>query len=221
MENINPNAPVIPQENISMLLNQSTIVAVRNGLVAFEVSRKTYEYKFEEYYLHTHAMMKGYKVKVYYDETDMSSVDVFGEDDQFIATLGRLKRVVKNKAEQTSEDQGRAAAMRANRLKAIQHGEGINRKLLELEASEFGLDISNMSLTEAQELIAGMKSINAEELFEDVLSTPEAASAKRYYEDRILRANGELVPVSNQERKSLEQERREMVKENAKRKGLI
>jgi Mu transposase, C-terminal len=60
---------------------------VRSGLVAFEVNRKEYEYAFAEYYQHVHLMMKGYKVKVYYDETDMSSVDIFGENDQYIATL--------------------------------------------------------------------------------------------------------------------------------------
>ena len=221
LENINPEVPTIPRENIALLLNQKTTVTLKSGLVSFDHNRRTYEYAFPEFYKHVHSMMKGYKVNVFFDETDMSSVDIFGENDQYIATLGKLTRVVKAKAEQTQEDLGRSAAMRANRDKAVNHFEGMSRKMLEFEASKYGVDISNMSIAEAQEIIAGFKHINAEDLFEEALATTNAQQTKNYYEDRIIRANGETIPVSKKEQKGMEDQRRALAREQAERKGFI
>jgi hypothetical protein len=187
---------------------------VSAGIVAFEVNRKTYEYAFPEFDKHVHQMMKGYKVKVYYDETDMDTVDVFGEQDQYIATLGKLRRIVKAKAEQTEADQRGAGAMRANRTKAVERIEGVTRKILEAQAADLGIDISNTELADAQEVIAGMMQISMQELFEDALSTPEAKQSRAYYEDRLIRANGESVPVvvTKKEQQSSEQMLRELAR---------
>ena len=220
LENINPEVPTIPRENIALLLNQKTTVTLKSGLISFEHNRRTFEYAFPDFFQHVHRMMKGYKVNVYFDETDMSSVDIFGENDQYIATLGKLTRVVKAKAEQTQEDLGRSAAMRANRDKAVNHFEGMSRKMLEVEASKYGVDISNMSIAEAQEIIAGFKHISAEDLFEEALATTNAKQTKNYYEDRIIRG-GETIPVSKKEQKGLDDQRRALAREQAERKGFI
>jgi hypothetical protein len=221
LNNINPDAPEISRENIAILLNQSTIVTVRNAKISFEVNRRVYEYAFPEYDLHVHKMFKGYKVKVYYDETDMSTVDVFGDRDAYIATLGKLNRISRAKVEQTSEDLRGLGEMVNNRKKMIDRIQEPTRKMLEFEASQFGLDISNMTMQEAKEVLAGMKEINYEDLFADALATPNAKVTANYYGDRILRANGESVPVSKADKKGLEDQRRELEREKAKRKGII
>jgi len=216
LENINPDAPQIPLENISLLLNQSTTVKVTSGLVAFEVNRKFYEYAFPEFDQHVHAMMKGYKVKVFYDETDMETVDVFGEKEQYIATLGKLRRIVKAKAEQTEDDLRGAGAMRARRNQSVDRIQGVTRKVLEAQASDLGIDISNMELTEAQEVIAGIMEISTKELFAEALATPNAQQTRAYYEDRLIRANGDAVPIeiTKEEARSSEQ----MLREQARKK---
>lgn len=196
MENINPNAITIPQENIALLLNQSTQVKVVGGLVSFIVNRRKYDYQFPEFDQFVHLMEKGFFVTVYYDEANMDTVDVFGMRDQYIGTLGREHRVVRAKAEQTADDLHRLGVMSSNRKKAISRIEGPSRKVLELQAADFGIDISNMSMKDAQEVIAGMMDIRPEELYEEALSTPNAIQTRNYYEDRLLRANGEAVPVT-------------------------
>ena len=221
MENINPKAPTIPQEVSSMLLNQNTITTVRNSKILIEVNRRPYEYTFPEADKFAHMMLKGYKVKVYYDETDMSTVDVFGVNDQYIGRLGKLHRISGAKAEQTHDDLAGLGEMVSNRKAAIERIEGVSRKMLEVEAAELGIDISNMSIEDAQEMIAGMKHITPQELFAEALATPNAQLTKSYYEDRLLRANGAAVPVSKEDQKGLDDQRREFERERAKRKGHI
>lgn len=221
LENINPKAPTIPQEIVAMLLNQHTTTTVRNAKISFEVNRRQYEYAFPEADKFAHLMMKGFKVKVYYDETDMSTVDVFGENDQYIGRLGKLHRVSRAKAEQTPEDIAGLGKM-VNQRKAAQERIGeVTRKMLEVEAAELGIDISNISIEDAQELIAGIKHITPEELFADALETPNAKLTESYYQDRIIRANGESIPVSKKDQKGLDDQRREFEREKAKRKGII
>lgn len=221
LASINPNAPTIPRESIALLLNQHTITTVRNGRILIEVNRREYEYAFPEFDLHAHQMMKGYKVKVYYDEADMSTVDVFGDNDVYIGTLGKLHRIARAKVEQTEEDLRGLGKMVAARKATEERLSAPTRKMLELEASELGIDISNMSLKDAQELIAGMREITHEELFAEALATPNAQLTRSYYEDRLLRANGEPVPVSKKEQQGMDDARREYEREKAKRKGFI
>jgi hypothetical protein len=221
LENINPKAPIIPHESIAMLLNQSTVTAVRNARLSIEVNRRKYLYAFPEYDQYVHMMEKGYRVKVYFDETDMSTVDVFGENDQYIATLGKTKRVARATAEQTEEDVKLLGKMDNNREQFVERVQSVSRKLLEYEASQLGVDISNMSLKDAQEVIAGMKEITAEELFEEALENPYAVQAKSYYNDKLIRSQGMAVPTSKKEKKGAEDERRALVREQAKRNGLI
>lgn len=218
MANVNPEAPVIAHEYVALLLNQSTTVKVTNGVVAFEHNRRGYEYEFADFDQHVHQMLKGYKVKVFFDETDMSSVDVFGEDDQFIGTLGRLHRINRAKAEQTQEDLAGMGLMIAKRNAAQ---ERISRKALEMEASIYGVDISNLNIEEAYEIILGARDnagveqhITPHELFSQALETPAAQQHKQYFEDRLITAHGDMVPVviTKEERKSNEQRVREMAR---------
>lgn len=217
IENINPDAPIIPRENISLLLNQHTITTVRNAKILIEVNRREYEYAFPEFDQHVHRMMKGYKVKVYFDETDMSTIDVFGANDDYIGTLGRLHRISGTKAEQKHEDLRGLGQMGAARDNMIDRIQAPTRKLLELEASELGVDISNMSLQDAQEFIAGMKDVSAEELYAEALDTPVAKATKAYYNDRMFTANGETMPLSKAEKKSMTDKQKELIREKFKR----
>lgn len=217
LQHINPNAPAIPREQIAMLLNKSTKATVRGGKISIEVNRRTHEYGFPEFDQVAYMMEKGFRVTVYYDEDDMSSIDVFGVNDQYIATLGRLKRVARAKAEQTREDLQLLGDMVGKRKAMINRIEVVTRKVLEAEAAELGIDISNMSIKEAQEVIAGCKHITEEELFAETLQTPEALAAKAYYDDRLIRSAGEDVPLTKAEQKSLIERQRELTREKFKR----
>lgn len=213
---LNPEAPVIAQETIAMLLNQHTVVKVTNGVVAFERNRREYEYEFKEFDQYVHKMMKGMRVKVFFDETDMSTVDVFGESDEFIARLGALKRVSRAKAEQTAEDLAQLGKFVNWRDES---DERISRKALEVEASMYGIDISGLNREEAEEVVLGAREtrgmeehITAQELFNEALTSSEAKQHASFYEDRLIRANGEAVPVlvTKEERKTDERKLREL-----------
>jgi hypothetical protein len=219
MANINPKAPVISHELIAMLLNQNTTVKVTNGIVAFEVNRQYYEYDFNEFDHYVHKMLKGMKVKVYYDETDMTTVDVFGEREEYIATLGKLRRIARAKAEQTEEDIAELGRMVTRRN---QTNERITRKTLEVEASMYGLDINGLSTEELMEQVLGAREtigadehITAREMFNEALTSPDAKQHATFYEDRLIRAAGESVPVhvTKQERKTDEKLLRELTKQ--------
>lgn len=217
LENLNPAAPLIPRENIALLLNQHTTTTVRNAKISIEVNRRTYEYAFPEFDQHVHKMMKGYKVNVFFDETDMSTIDVFGENDEYIGTLGKLKRISRAKAEQTHEDLRGLGEMVINRKKMVERIQLPTRKLLELEASELGVDIGNMNIAEAQEFIAGMKHISTEGLFAEALETPIAKATTAYYNERLISANGDTVPLTKVEQKGLAEQQRQLVREKFKR----
>lgn len=225
LENINPDAPQIPLENIALLLNQHTITTVRNSKVSITVNRKDYDYYFPEFDQHVHQMMKGYKVNVHYDEVDMSIVYLFGESDQFICTLKQLDKANRDKhtLAKNPEEKAKLGRMQHEREKT---SERITRKSLEIEAAQYGLDISTMPIDDALELIEGARvtgehHLSPEELFADALASPHAVASRNYYNDRIIRANGEAVPVSKEEKKGMEEQLRELERERARNRGHI
>ena len=211
-QSINPDALEIPVWKRAMILNQHTITTVRNGVIEITVNRRKYEYVFEDFQDKISFLLKGDKVKVYYDETTMETVDIFGKDELHLGTLKPLIRVNRAKAEQTEQDKinfgrqiGRAKKERNNR----------DRKTLELLASIYEVDISGKSIREAAEIIRGLgdqnrkKLLNNDEFYSKELECEEAVAATNYYENRLLRAQGLQVPVpviSN------EQKRREFYK---------
>ena len=126
---------------------------------------------------------------VCYDETNMETVDVFGENDTYLATLGKVTYVQKAKAEQTPEDLAEAARQRAIRRKTE---ENITKKNLEFEASLYDIDISGLPFEEAlaevmaaRELQSGELVESFDERFGDELSTENAKETTRYYQDRL------------------------------------
>jgi hypothetical protein len=223
LEHMNPEAPQIPLENIALLLNSSTTSTVRQGKVKIEVNRREYEYAFPEFDKHVHKMIKGYRVKVHFDETDMSTVYLFGQNDQFICTLERLSRVARDKhtLANNPEERAKLGKMQADRTKAV---ERITRKSLEAEAAFHGLDISNVSIQEAIEIVEGARLVGGnhapnEEVFAEALNSSNAKASKAFYQERIIRSQGESVPVSTQEKKGREQQLRELEREKAKRRS--
>ncbi len=199
LENLHPNAPEIEVWTQAMLLNQKTISTVRNGVVVIEVAKRKYEYVYPDFDLDIHLFNKRNKVTVYYDETNMDTVDVFGVNDKHLGTLRPLVRVNKAFAEQTDEDKGRAAAMRANRQKSQDR---ITRKSLEMEASLYDLDISNLPPEEAKAMVLGARSTQMadfiepfQERFKEELEVAESSGSTAYYQDRLLLDRGLEVPV--------------------------
>ena len=199
MANLHPDAPEIEVWAQAMLLNQKTVTAVRHGVVTIEVAKRKYEYVYPDFDLDIHLFMPKSRVTVYYDETDMSTVDVFGKNDQHLGTLKSLVRVNNAWAEQTEEDKGRAAAMRANRKKVQDR---ITRKSLEMEASLYDLDISNLPMDEARALVLGARSTELsnyiepfQERFKEELAIAEADGTTAYYQERLLLDKGLEIPA--------------------------
>lgn len=217
--NINPDAPTIPAWSMALTLNQNTVTTVRNGKIGITVNGRDFEYPFPGFEDYVHRMYKGMKVMVCYDETDMTNVDIFGENDDHIATLGKLNRFQKAKAEATAEDHAEAGRQRANRKHTE---EKITLKNLEFEASLYDIDISNLPFKEALATVMAARALHADERWEDIderfadeLATEDAVAATAYYQDRLLTDRGLSVPVVHDE--DLERERREFERNKFKR----
>lgn len=204
---LNPKAPVVSPEMQALLLNQHTITAIRNSVVKITVNKRDYEYEFYEYTQLLHLLNKKHQVRVYYDETDMSTVDVFGFDeaknldqDRYLATLGRLKRVQRSKHEQTPDDLKQLGKMQHQRSTLLKQ---IDRKTLEMEAAYYGLELpQGISLKEMKMLVLAERAKQAgvlleplETRFAEELATEPAQQYTSYYEDRLLREKGHQVPV--------------------------
>lgn len=197
-ENMNPSAPQIPAWSRSQILNQNTITTVRHGVVSITVNRRPFEYDFHEFEQYAGQLMKGMKVKVYFDEEAMDTVDIFGYNDSYIATLGRLKRPSKAKIEQTQEDIqefGHQVGRRHNVR------DEIDRKSLEVIAAEHCIDITGLSLKEARERVFGAVAqhgatvmIPGPQIHAEVLQGDEAQRSANYYEDRLFRARNLHAP---------------------------
>lgn len=217
--NINPDAPTIPAWSMALTLNQNTVTTVRHGKIAITVNGRDFEYLFPGFEDYVHRMYKGMKVMVCYNETDMTNVDIFGANDDHIATLGKLNRFQKAKAEATAEDHAEAGRQRANRKHTE---ENITRKNLEFEAMLYDIDISNLPFKEALAMVTAARALQADDHWENIderfaeeLATEDAVAATAYYQDRILTDRGLAVPEVHDE--DLERERRAFEEEKFNR----
>lgn len=205
LADLNPEAPHLDDLARATLLSQHTVTTVRHALVSITVNKKVYEYEFPAFNRYTHLMGKGLKVRVYYDETDLREVTLFGftdakdtGTDMYLTTLKQGQRVQMAKAEQTPGDLvllGQKEQQRA----ALR--DGIDRKQLELEAVMYALEVpAGISLKALRALVAGARlTATAVEDFDTrhgyVLNTPAAQQQMEYYDDRLLRDHGMRVPV--------------------------
>lgn len=201
----NPEAPVLDELAQATLLSQSTVTTVRHAAISITVNKKEYEYEFPTFGRYTHLMYKGMKVRVYYDETDMTSVDVFGfkdvkdtGTDMWLTTLKRGQRMQMAKAEQVHGDMvllGQKEAQRNNQR------DDYDRKQLELEAHRYELDVpAGISLKSLKAMVYGarMTSGAVEDFgtrYAEVLNSPAAVAQMEYYNDAVLRDQGMRVPV--------------------------
>ncbi len=203
---LHPEAPVLDALSRATLLHQHTVTTVRNAVVSITVAKKVYEYEFPAYVRHTHQMGKGLKVRVYYDETDLNSVDVFGFSDAkdagtdvYLTTLKRGQRVQMAKAEQTPADLmllGQKEQQRTDMRTQI------DRKQLELEAAMYGMAVpAGIGVKELRALVDGARLTSTvvesfDTRFAQVLSTPDATAQLEFYADTLLRDEGLRVPVA-------------------------
>jgi hypothetical protein len=202
---LHPEAPVLDALDQATLLSQHTVTTVRHAAISITVGKKGYDYEFPQYVRHTQHMGKGLKVRVYFDETDLSSVNVFGFSDAkdpatdvYLTTLKRTQRVQMAKAEQTptdlvllAEKEAQRNAMRAE----------FDRKQLEVQAANYGLAVpAGIGLKELRALVKGAELTST--LVEDfstrhaqALGSPAAVAQLDYYADTLLRDEGMRVPV--------------------------
>jgi hypothetical protein len=202
---INPEAEQLDELTRATLLSQHTVTTVRHALVSITVNKKVYEYEFPAFNRYTHLMGKGMKVRVYYDETDMREVTVFGftdakntGTDMYLTTLKQGQRVQMAKAEQTHGDMvllGQKEAQRDNMR------DELDRKQLELEAVMYDLDVpAGISLKSLKAMVLGarMTATVVEDFdtrYASVLNSSAATDQMDYYDDRLLRDQGLRVPV--------------------------
>jgi hypothetical protein len=206
MADLNPEAPELDALTQATLLSQHTVVTVKNAKVSITVAKKEYDYDFPQFVRYTHLMGKGMKVRVYYDETDMSEVSVFGftnakdtDTDMFLLTLKRGQRVQMAKAEQVHGD---LVLLGKKELERANMRDEFDRKQLELEAVMYGLEVpAGISLKALKAMVYGarMTSTVVEDFgtrFGDVLSSPDAVAQLAHYDDNLLREEGHRVPVT-------------------------
>ncbi|WP_143164250.1 hypothetical protein [Hymenobacter daecheongensis] len=205
LADLNPEAPVLDALTRATLLSQHTVTSVRHAAVRITVGNKTHEYPFPTYAKYAHKMGKGLKVRVYYDETNLASVDVFGfadakdtGTDVHLATLGKGQRVQMAKTEQTDGDQ--AELGRQDRQREAMREE-MDRKQLESEAVAYELEVpAGIGVKALRALVKGARLTSPvvadfDTRFGQVLAAPAAAAQLAYYDDALLRDQGHRVPV--------------------------
>lgn len=110
MDNVCENPKTINALDQVILFGDSRVVTIRNG--HFELKVNTKKYEFEVYRYHDHYdKLDGMKVRVHYDLTDMSSVEVFyiksetdQEQDTYLGTCKATNRFNPSKIARTDED---------------------------------------------------------------------------------------------------------------------
>lgn len=202
---LHPEAPMLDALAQATLLSQHTVTTVRASAISITVGKRAYDYEFPAYVHHTHQMGKGMKVRVYYDETDLSEVTVFGfkdaknpATDVYLTTLKRAQRVQMAKAEQTPTDLVLLANKEAQRKGQTAD---IERKMLEMEAATYGLDVpGGISVKELRARVKGAQLTST--MVEDfdtrhaqVLATAPAAAQVAFYTDTLLRDEGMRAPI--------------------------
>lgn len=202
---LNPEAPMLDALAQATLLSQHTVTTVRHSAISITVGKRAYDYEFPAYVHHTQHMGKGMKVRVYYDETDLSEVTVFGfkdakdpATDVYLTTLKRAQRVQMAKAEQTPTDLVLLANKEAQRKGQTA---AIERKMLEVEAATYGLAVpGGISVKELRALVRGAQLTST--VVEDfdtrhaqVLATAPAAAQVAFYTDTLLRDEGMRAPI--------------------------
>ena len=215
-ENQLEKAPKIPTHIRSLLLNQNDFVKIRTGAkIIKEVNRKKHEYTWPDYMEYAHKMGKGHQVRIFYDERDMSSIDVFGMDsegnDTYLTTLTKTRKTNKAKAEQTEQDLKDINNISNAKQRIIKN---IQRKELEIEASTYGIDIGGMDIKEAEKLVKGARAeqksevvVDFQERHSEALNTEDAKADRQYYEDALLRDEGYQVP-KNEEKEDKERKKK-------------
>lgn len=235
LANIHSDARVIDPTAMPMLFNRWTKKQIKNEVLAVTINRKKYEFDFNGYEQYLPKIGRSRTVRLYYDETDMSSVDVYAmadaknpnllEGDAYLTTIPALKRGYKDKVSQSRLDM-------AIHMKQVHRREDktdyLQRKELEVEASLYGIDIGGLPIKVAKERIEGARATRSEEfipameeLYAEALARPEAQSAANYYTDRIITTKGLKAPAAYKtpaEKKSEEQRKRDFVAKRAARK---
>jgi hypothetical protein len=213
--NKNPEAETIDVMTQSRLLLERRIETVRGGLIAITVNKKVFEYQLNDWYTLRPKMGKGDKVIVYMDETDMSSIDVWGWNvdregnpvEINIGTIKELSRAYRDAASQTPEDLEKMGKQLADRKRMLG---GIERKQLEIEAKAYGLDLSLYpDLKELKKAVNGARMTQDiiethEKRFETELKSDNAKQVDWYFEDRMRENDMRVpVPVENEASKKL------------------
>lgn len=235
MANIHPDAQVIDPTAMPMLFNRWRKKQIDNEVLAVTINRKKYEFDFNGYEQYLPKIGRSRTVRLYYDESDMSTVDVYAmadpknpnklDGDIYLTTIPALKRGQKDKVSQSRLDMAihmKQTMRRKNKTDYLQ------RKELEVEASLYGIDIGGLSIKVAKERIEGARATKQEEwipkmeeIYADALARPEAQAAANYYTDRIITGRGlkAAAPYKTPaEKKSAEQRKREFVAKRAERK---
>lgn len=226
--NIHPGALTIPVLSAAQLLNQRTIVTVRSEIVKIRLSGRTYEYDFPDAFEKNYLMAPGRKVRVYFDENNLDQVDVFGfsdpansETDVYLATLRKLNRVRRDKDGQKVSDLKEISWITKRRALI---NEDVSRKLLEVQAAEFGLEPGDYSIGHLKKLVAGARHQHdqsiikpADKVYQQELATPEALSTESYYQKRLITDLGLKLPESPEEPEKSDASKRQYIERRRNR----
>jgi hypothetical protein len=189
--NMHPQAQVFGVVDRAMLLNQWTKKQLEGDLIEITVNRKKYQYQLENYDSYLHLLGKKRELKVCFDETDMSSIHVFGfvKDEPYLCECFPMPTAQEAKIEQTQKDL-KVIGKRHQVLEKVQ--KNTRRKALEVVAAAHELYIpANATVEEAEELVKGAK-IQSIRTFEERYSEEiEPNTISNYYRDRLIYAENE------------------------------
>ncbi len=198
-EKMDVAAEVIDYTAMAQVFNWSTVVSVRHDVIKIQMHKVDYEYYVPDRLAWASKMEAGSRVKVYYDEGDMSEVHVFGwvvnnegdPQEHFLGSLKRGERAYRDEASQSNKDLALIGEQTHKRKVMIDR---VQRKALEVEAYTYGIDIAQFpNLKDLEMAVKGAREREREETLEEryseELATDEAVRTQKFYEEHFAQQN--------------------------------
>lgn len=201
LENICPEPKIFSELDQVRLFGDNRIETIRNGCFKIQINSKKYEFEVFNYDLHFDKL-NNCKVRVYYDLTDMQTVEAFfmkdelnESEDTYLGTCQNLKRFNPSKIEQTPED-----------LEIISHQMRIANKVDARKNKELQKHAEKLIEYDANDLITladqtRYKAARSSE-FAKLYKAVDADTAKQPVEAVAPRRNAKkasLKPIANEE----------------------
>lgn len=189
LEHINPSCKAIDPLQQLWVFGEKTIVTIKNGWFKIQIAGKKYEYQLENWPQFLRRNIKNNRVKVYYDEAHMETVDIYefesessDTNDRYITTCDTLERMNAAQVEQKDSD---LKILGKHTKRGVAMDEYIEEQLKEVKEELTSLDLDTASVHAI-----------TQQKYKEAQSQAIAKMYTRYYEE-IDREEGVKVPVEH------------------------